>query len=53
MNRKNYATDLSDAEWQILAPLIPPEKPGGRPREVDIREVVNAILYFLRTGCSW
>ncbi len=53
MNRKNYATDLSDAEWQILAPLIPPEKPGGRPREVDIREVVNAMLYFLRTGCSW
>jgi putative transposase len=53
MNRKNYATDLSDAEWQILAPLIPPAKPGGRPREVDIREVVNAINYLLRTGCSW
>jgi putative transposase len=53
MNRKSYATDLSDGEWQILAPLIPSAKPGGRPRQVDIREVVNAILYLLRTGCSW
>lgn len=53
MKRKSYATDLDDVEWQILAPLIPSAKPGGRPRKVDIREVVNAILYLLRTGCSW
>jgi putative transposase len=53
MKRKPYPTDLSNAEWQILEPLIPPPKHGGRPRKVDIREVVNAMLYLLRTGCSW
>lgn len=53
MKRKCYPTDLSDAEWQILSELIPPAKPGGRPRDVDIREIVNAIIYLLRTGCSW
>jgi putative transposase len=44
---------LTDAEWDIVCPLIPHEKPGGRPREVDMREVLNAIFYLLRTGCSW
>ena len=53
MNRKPYATDLSDAEWQLVEPFIPPAKRGGRPREVDMREVVNAINYLLRSGCSW
>lgn len=53
MKRKSYPTDLSDIEWQIIEPLIPPAKFGGRPREVDIREVVNAIFYWLRSGCSW
>lgn len=53
MKRKPYPTDLSNAEWQILEPMIPPPKHGGRPRKVDIREVVNAMFYLLRTGCSW
>jgi transposase len=41
--RKPYETDLSDAEWAIIEPLIPGGKPGGRPRETNIREVINAI----------
>ena len=53
MKRKPYPTDLNNAEWQIVEPLIPPAKFGGRPREVDIREIVNAIFYWLRSGCSW
>ncbi len=51
--RKPYKTDLSDAEWAIIEPLIPESKPGGRPRETSIREVVDAIFYLLRTGCAW
>jgi len=51
--RKAYPSDLSDAEWIILEPLIPPAKSGGRPREVCMREVVNAIFYLLRSGCAW
>ncbi len=51
--RKPYHTDLSDAEWAIIEPLIPGGKPGGRPRETNIREVINAIFYLLRTGCAW
>ena len=53
MTRPAYPTDLSDAEWEIVAPLIPPAKPGGRPRTADMREVLNAIFYLLRTGCAW
>lgn len=53
MKRKPCPTDSSNAEWRILEPLIPPAKFGGRPREVDIREVVNAIFHWLRSGCSW
>jgi putative transposase len=53
MTRKADKSDLSDEEWRIIEPLIPPPKPGGHPRTVDIREVVNAIFYLLRTGCSW
>src|SRR3954469_10575286 len=53
MNRKPYPTDLTDAQWERIAPLIPPAKPGGRRRSVDVREVVNAIMYFTRTGCQW
>lgn len=53
MSRKRYDTDLSDEEWEIIEPLIPHPKPGGRPRSVDIREVVNALFYILRTGCQW
>ena len=53
MKRKAYPTDLSDAQWEELAPLLPPAKPGGHPRTVDLREVINGILYVLRSGCSW
>ena len=53
MNRKQYPSDLSGEQWDILFPLLPPAKPGGRPRTVDLREVVNGILYVLRSGCSW
>jgi putative transposase len=51
--RPAYATDLSDEEWQILEPLLPPEKPGGRPRKYALREVINSIQYVLRAGCAW
>ena len=51
--RKAYATDLTDEQWAILGPLIPPAKPGGRPREVEMREVLNAIFYQDRTGGQW
>jgi transposase len=48
-----YASDLSDAEWAVVEPLIPPAKRGGRPRDVNVREVLNAIFYVLSTGCQW
>src|SRR5437660_9971662 len=51
--RKPYRTDLADAQWKRIKPLIPPAKPGGRPREVDMREVLNTLLYQARTGCQW
>ena len=53
MARQPYPTDLTDREWAILAPLIPPAKPGGRPRSVDLREILNGIVYALRAGGSW
>lgn len=48
-----YPSDLSDAEWALVEPLIPPAKHGGRKRKVNLREVLNAILYVLCTGCQW
>ena len=51
--RRVYETDLTDAQWAILAPLLPPAPGGGRPRTTDLREVLNAIFYNLRTGCAW
>lgn len=48
-----YRSDLTDAEWALVAPLIPPAKHGGRPRKVDVREVLNGIFYVLSTGCQW
>lgn len=48
-----YPSDLTDAEWELVEPLIPPAKHGGRRREVDVREVVNGLLYVLSTGCQW
>ena len=50
--RKAYPSDLTDAQWEIILPLIPVYK-VGRPREVDMREVVNAIFYLNRSGCQW
>jgi putative transposase len=51
--RKPYPSDLSDVQWEWLGIALPEAKPGGRPREVDLREVVNAILYVNRAGCQW
>ena len=53
MSRKPYPSDLTDAQWQRIAPLIPPAKPGGSPRRVDMREVLNGIFYVTREGVSW
>lgn len=51
--RPNYPTDLTDSEWPTLEPSVPPVKSGGRPADHLRREIVNAILYALRTGCQW
>jgi putative transposase len=51
--RKRYPSDLTDAQWEALRPLLPPAKPGGRPRTVDLREVLNTLFYKARTSCQW
>jgi transposase len=48
-----YPSDLTDDEWALVAPLIPPAKRGGNKRHVDVREVMNGIMYVLSTGCQW
>jgi len=48
-----YPSDLSDAEWQILQALLPAQSGAGRPRTRDLREILNAIFYVLRSGCAW
>ena len=48
-----YPSDLTDAEWALVEPLIPPAKRGGRRRSVNLREVLNAIFYVMSTGCQW
>jgi putative transposase len=48
-----YLSDLSEREWAILVPLFPPSKPGGRPRTVDLRKIVDGIFSVLRSGCQW
>ena len=53
MARFAYPTDLTEDQWAILAPLIPPPRKNARPRQADMREVLNAMLYLLRTGCPW
>jgi putative transposase len=55
MTRKPYPTDISNVEWDLIKPMIPAERKRkrGKKREVDMREVVNAIFYILRAGCSW
>ena len=51
--RKRYPTDLTDRQWQIIKLLIPSAKPGGRPRKQNMRSIVNAVFYVVRTGCQW
>jgi putative transposase len=51
--RQPYPTDLTDPQWQVAERLIPPAKPGGRPRAVDLREVLNTLFYQNKTGCQW
>jgi putative transposase len=53
MLRESYPSDLTDAQWRAVEPLIPPPSSGGRKREVDMREVVNAIRYLHATNCGW
>jgi transposase len=48
-----YPSDLTDAEWALIGPLIPPAKRGGNKRTVNVREVVNGLMYVLSTGCQW
>jgi putative transposase len=55
-HRKKYPSDLTDEQWATLGPLIPPAKQsnrGGRPRTVDMREVLNTLFYLNRSGCQW
>jgi putative transposase len=53
MIRATYPSDLDDAQWISIEPLIRPAKPGGRPRSVNMREILNSILYVVRSGCAW
>src|SRR3954471_19788817 len=48
-----YPSDMTDREWAIIAPLLPPARSGGRPRTVDVRAVVDAILFIASSGCQW
>ena len=50
---KRYPTDLTDEEWSRIAPLLPQPGRTGRPRRLDLREILNAIRYLARTGCGW
>jgi transposase len=52
-DKLRYPSDLTDAEWSLVEPLIPPAKRGGRRREVVLREVVNGVMYVLSSGCQW
>ena len=51
--RRAYDTDLSDGQWALIVPLIPEAEPGGRPRKASTRELVNAVLFFVRSGAAW
>ena len=53
MRFNHYPSDTSDAQWALIEPHLPPEPGGGRPRKTDMRDVFDAILYILRTGCQW
>ena len=49
----HYPSDINDAQWALIEPHLPPAPTGGRPRSTDMRDVLDAILYILRTGCQW
>jgi len=53
VSRRSYSTDLTTTEWQILEPLLPAEKSGGRHRLYPMREIINGLRYLLRSGCAW
>ena len=52
-SKLRYPSDLTEGEWQLVEPLIPPGKPGGDKRTANMREVVNGLMYVLSTGCQW
>ena len=51
--KRRYSTDLTDEQWEMIRPLVERERHMGRPNVIDLREVVNALLYLNRTGCRW
>jgi putative transposase len=53
MKRKTYPSDLSDEQWQLLEPMLPPPEQFGRRRTIELRQICNALFYVLRTGCAW
>src|SRR5215208_3330790 len=53
MNRKSYRTDLTNEQWNLLKPMLPPPASRGRKRKVGLRQVINAIFYLVHTGCQW
>ena len=53
VRRHLYATDLTDAQWEVIGPLLPTPKRRGRPREVNLRTVIDGILFLNRSGCQW
>jgi len=52
-SKLRYPSDLTDQEWALIEPLIPPAKPGGNRRKVVVRDVVDGVMYVLSTGCQW
>jgi transposase len=52
-SRLRYPSDVTDPEWDLIGPMIPPAKRGGNKRTVDVREIVNGVMYILSTGCQW
>src|SRR5215467_14428790 len=53
MSRKRYPSDLTDEQWAVLGPMVPDARPGGRPRKYPMRDILDALFYLNREGCSW